>query len=101
TVSCAPVIADAAAVCDRPRTFGTLTVGAGAPASSSTIAMFQRSLVGADAFSVIDALADGVVLFSDCTQNVSPTGVSTNSWTFVWPDGIVRAAARSQSLPTA
>ena len=78
-----------------------MTVGAGAPARSSTAAMFHWSVVGAVAFSVIDAPADDVVLASDCTQKVSPTGVSTNSCTLVWPDGTVRAAALSQSLPTA
>src|SRR4051794_36820637 len=35
-----------------------------------------------------------------CVQNVSPTRVSTHSWTMVWPAPNVRAVARSQSFPT-
>src|SRR4051812_10201281 len=100
TVSPAPVIAVCAAVCASPTTFGTDTAAGGVPAVNSTTAMFHWSAVGAVTLSVTVLPADAVVPLADWTQNVSPTAVSTNSCTFVWPAGIVRATARSQSLPT-
>src|SRR4051794_2131823 len=62
--------------------------------------MFQRSAEGAlvEAETAWPAV---VPLFRRCAQNVSPTEVSTNWWCIVWLAPRVRAAARSQSLPTA
>src|SRR4051812_34624947 len=100
TVSPAPVSAVCAAVCVIPTTFGTDTAAGGVPAVNSTTAMFHWSAVGAVALRVTVLPVAPVVPVADWTQNVSPTAVSTNSRTLVWPLGIVRATARSQSLPT-
>jgi hypothetical protein len=69
-------------------------------ATISTDAKFQRSLDGETSPICTRPFADeGVDV--DCTQNVSPTCVSTRWWTSTWPLAGTRATARSQSLPTA
>src|SRR5258705_288475 len=79
TVRPAPVIAPVAAASVRPTTSGTVIGGGVNPtARISTVARFQRSLVGTVSLIVatVPVLATSEVI--DCTQNVWFALLSTN-----------------------
>src|SRR6185312_10032732 len=95
----APVMADVAAACVRPTTFGTVTWAA--PATRISIAeRFQRSVLGSVSFKATAVPAAATAAERACTQKVSPTPLSTHWCTIAWPVPTVRGVALSQSLPT-
>src|SRR5262249_3655622 len=66
----------------------------------STTAKFHWSAIGAVTPSVTTVPALSIPAAVVCTQNVSPTALSTHWCTIVWPAPSVRASALSQSFPT-